>query len=196
VRLEHRDHHDHQRRISISAVLVIYSATGLGAWLLTWWLTDYSPFFYPDTTPRPLPEILGHGAGAGLLVVLLSRLLERYFAWARALARRMIDLIGPLDGPSILVISLSSAIGEEMLFRGFLQPSIGLIASSLLFGLLHIGPNRAYWPWTVMAIAMGFAFGALYLFTGTLLAPILAHFTINFFNLHHMMAQKPHPGGS
>jgi len=74
-------------------------------------------------------------------------------------------------------------LGEEMLFRGLLQPAIGIVWSSLIFGLLHVGPDRRYAPWTLMAIGMGFAFGGLHYYTGNLLAPILAHFTINHFNL-------------
>jgi membrane protease YdiL (CAAX protease family) len=34
-----------------------------------------------------------------------------------------------------------------------------------------------------MAIVFGGVFGWIYLYTGNLLGPILAHFTINFFNI-------------
>ena len=41
-------------------------------------------------------------------------------------------------------------------------------------------------PWTIFALVLGFALGGLLLLTGSLLAPILAHFTINYFNLHQI----------
>jgi membrane protease YdiL (CAAX protease family) len=36
---------------------------------------------------------------------------------------------------------------------------------------------------------MGFALGGMYMYTGNVLAPILAHFTINFLNLS-LIAQQ------
>jgi membrane protease YdiL (CAAX protease family) len=42
-----------------------------------------------------------------------------------------------------------------------------------------------------MAIVMGGAFGLMFQLTGNLLAPILAHFTINFLNLIAIMNNKP-----
>jgi uncharacterized protein len=56
-----------------------------------------------------------------------------------------------------------------------LQPEIGLVASSLLFGVLHVGPDRRYLVWTLWAVAAGFLFGLLYLWTGGILAPVTAH---------------------
>ena len=37
-----------------------------------------------------------------------------------------------------------------------------------------------------MAVVMGFGFGLLYLYTGNIVAPVVAHFTINYFNLMHI----------
>src|SRR5262249_6700295 len=38
----------------------------------------------------------------------------------------------------IFLVSLMAGIGEEIFFRGFLMPVIGLIPSALLFALIHL----------------------------------------------------------
>ncbi|MBD0357552.1 MAG: CPBP family intramembrane metalloprotease [Rubrobacter sp.] len=47
--------------------------------------------------------------------------------------------------------------------------------TSLLLGVLHVGPDRRYLVWTVWAVGAGFLFGALYEWTGGILAPMTAH---------------------
>jgi membrane protease YdiL (CAAX protease family) len=66
-------------------------------------------------------------------------------------------------------------LGEETFFCGAIQQEFGLVVASLVFGLVHVGPDRRYLVWTVWAVLAGFMFGALYEVTGGLLAPILAH---------------------
>lgn len=79
----------------------------------------------------------------------------------------------------LISVSVLSGVGEELLFRGALQPLVGVVISSLLFGLLHIGPDRRYLLWTVWAVAVGFLFAGLYEWTGGLLAPVVAHVAHN-----------------
>ena len=97
------------------------------------------------------------------------------------------DLLGPLTGRDMLILALASAIGEELLFRGALLPWLGLWPQGLVFALLHVGPGKRFVPWTVSALALGVAFGAIALETGNLGAPIAAHFTINFLNLRYIV---------
>ena len=79
----------------------------------------------------------------------------------------------------LISVSVLSGVGEELLFRGALQPLVGVVVSSLLFGLLHVGPDRRYLLWTVWAVAVGFLFAGLYEWTGGLLAPVVAHVAHN-----------------
>ena len=79
------------------------------------------------------------------------------------------------DRGGLLLISIFSGVGEETFFRGAVQHEFGLVAASLLFGIVHIGPDRRYLAWTAWAVLAGFLFGALYEVSGGLLAPILAH---------------------
>lgn len=91
---------------------------------------------------------------------------------SKELGARIVD--GAKRGDLVLV-SVFSGVGEEALFRGALQPEIGLVAASLLFGLAHVGPARRYLVWTLWAVGAGFLFGFLYEWTGGLLAPTVAH---------------------
>ncbi len=127
---------------------------------------------------------LGDSALFGLLVgvlsacgtVALSLLLYRLLPTLR----RLSDELAPhlVDGArwrDLVLVSIVSGVGEEAFFRGALQPEIGLVVSSLLFGVLHVGPDRRYLVWTVWAVGAGFLFGFLYLWTGGILAPVIAH---------------------
>lgn len=129
--------------------------------------------------------ILGFAAGLG--VVGLTRVATRHFQWARDLHGSFRDLLGPLTGHEIVILALASSIGEELLFRGALQPWMGLWLQALAFALLHVGPGRKFLPWTLSALVLGLAFGGLAEWTENLGAPIAAHFAINFLNLRHIV---------
>jgi len=166
-----------------SLVIGLYGALALIALMLSSGRGDPDVYRMAD---RPgwvllLSPLLG--VVLGLAVVIASRIAVTHLEWARALHRAFRDLLGPLTNREILVLAASSAIGEELLFRGALMPWFGLIPSTLAFGLLHIGPGVRFLPWTVSALAMGFAFGALAQATGDLGGPIAAHFVINLLNL-------------
>src|SRR6056297_1886046 len=103
----------------------------------------------------------------------------------------MIKALLELRPAEMAVISICAGIGEELLFRGWLMywlidswqelggaevsPALaitaGLIGSSIAFGLVH-PISKLY---VVLAAVMGVYFGALVLWTGNLLVPIVAH---------------------
>ncbi len=94
--------------------------------------------------------------------------------------RRLSGELAPLlvdgsRGRDLILVSVFSGVGEEAFFRGALQPELGIVATSLLFGVLHVGPDRRYLVWTFWAVGAGFLFGSLYEWTGGVLAPITAH---------------------
>ena len=123
------------------------------------------------------------GIGMGLAVVVVSDWLTSRTHWGEDLSRRLAEAVGPLSLPQCFVLALASGIGEEFFFRGALQPVVGLGWASLLFGLIHLGPDRAWLPWTGFALVMGLGLGALYILTGSLWAPVVAHVVINGVNL-------------
>ena len=74
----------------------------------------------------------------------------------------------------------SAAVGEELLFRGALQPIFGIIPTTLLFALLH-----SQYSFTTSSLAIIFVGGAFaYLKEKqSTTAAIIAHFAYNFFLL-------------
>jgi membrane protease YdiL (CAAX protease family) len=81
--------------------------------------------------------------------------------------------------PVMLTVVSAAAFGEEVLFRGGLQPVIGLIPAALLFGFSHGGWQREMWAYVLAAVLAGCLFGFLYQATGDLWAPIFAHMVHN-----------------
>lgn len=126
------------------------------------------------------------GVAFGLAMVFLSRLAVHRWEWARVLHREFHSVVHELRAHEIFVLAVASSVGEELFFRGAMMPAIGLGWSSLLFGLMHMRLQARFLPWTAMSIIMGYAMGLLFAKTGNLGAPIAAHFTINFLNLHYI----------
>lgn len=182
---------------------MFYGLVVLAAWFFGDFLADLDLLQWHNRHGTAVEVDALIGVGAGLLVVVLSALLERTAEWARRLSEAFADILGPLTTGQVFVLALTSGIGEELFFRGFLQQWLsvgvfggpyadwlGLAVASIIFGAVHIGPEpRTFWPWTAMAVVMGFALGGMYLYTGNVLAPVLAHFTINFLNLS-LIAQQ------
>jgi membrane protease YdiL (CAAX protease family) len=94
------------------------------------------------------------------------------------------ELVRAEDIPGLLyawvVAALMAALGEEFVFRGVLQNAlsaryshwVAILLTSGVFGVLHV------WRFPA-AFILGAFLGTLYVVTGTLVAPILAHLTIN-----------------
>lgn len=123
----------------------------------------------------PLTDV-ALGAGAAALTFSLGVLVYRLIPTMRRIAEELAPAV--VDGArlrDLMLVSLFSGVGEEALFRGAVQPEFGLVAAAIAFGALHVGPDRRYLLWTAWALLAGFLFGWLFLVTGGLLAPVLAH---------------------
>ena len=88
---------------------------------------------------------------------------------------------------ALVVIALIPAIGEETLFRGILQRNIGfwtgnahigIWVSAALFSAIHV-QFLGFFP----RMLLGALFGYLYVWSGTIWVPILAHFVNNGFTV-------------
>ncbi|MCZ6781675.1 MAG: type II CAAX endopeptidase family protein [Proteobacteria bacterium] len=134
------------------------------------------------------------GVAVGGAIVGLSQLTTRRTAWGQRLARALAEGLGAISTPNALLLALASGMAEELFFRGALQPRVGLVAASLLFGALHFVPRREFLPWTGFAVAAGFVFGALFEGTGNLVAPMVAHAVVNGVNLPLLIREYASPG--
>lgn len=165
-------------------ILALYGGLALTAILISAGRHDVDIYRIAGTSTSSwlvLSPLLGLAIAA--LVIALSRLVVKRYAWGRSLHRDFRHLLGPLTTREILILALASSIGEELLFRGALLPWIGLWPQAIIFALLHVGPGSRFLPWTASALVMGVVFGWMYQYTGDLGGPIVAHFTINFVNL-------------
>ncbi len=94
----------------------------------------------------------------------------------------------------LAVIAALAGLGEEMLFRGVLQATVaqriggpsgvwvGLVLTAMLFGLLHtITPLYA-----LLAGLIGLYLGGIWLASGNLLLPIIAHGLYDFLVLWYL----------
>ena len=83
---------------------------------------------------------------------------------------------------NLFVIALLPAVGEEMMFRGWLQRVLGksvnyhtaIWVSAFVFSAIHF-----QFYGFIPRMLIGAALGYLYCYTGSLWAPIIAHFTNN-----------------
>ena len=83
---------------------------------------------------------------------------------------------------NLFVMALLPAVGEEMMFRGWLQRVLGkrvnyhtaIWVSAFVFSVIHF-----QFYGFIPRMLIGAALGYLYCYTGSLWAPIIAHFTNN-----------------
>jgi len=175
--------------------VVFYALIFAAAWLWTA-LTSSSLFYATEAArahgPTPLRDVLV-GVLAGLVTVHLSRVFTRRTRSGEAMARGLGAALGPLSVSQCVVLAFVSGIAEEALFRGALQPKVGLVAASVLFGLAHFVPRREFAVWTGTTILAGFMLGLLFQETGNLIAPIVAHFVVNALNLRWLSVNYGYP---
>jgi membrane protease YdiL (CAAX protease family) len=127
----------------------------------------------------------------GLGAIRTTKVLVRRTRWAERLHIELRGLVGPLSGARIAFFAVTSGVSEELFFRGAMQPLVGLWLAALVFGAVHIGPNKAFLPWTLWAALMGLLFGVLFQATGSLVGPVVAHVLINYENLHYLVSYDP-----
>jgi membrane protease YdiL (CAAX protease family) len=146
----------------------------------------------PGTGRDTGPPLRSFAAGllAAAIVVLLSHQLTQRTRLGEQLARALGAALGPLSLAECWLLALVSGVSEEAFFRGALQPQVGLLAASLLFGAAHFVPRRELLLWTLFAVAAGFLLGWLYAASGSLLAPVVAHAGINGVNLRQLTRQR------
>lgn len=135
---------------------------------------------------------LAFGGLLAFVTVRTTRIVGRA-RWARALHADLRPVAHGLDDVAIVFMAFASGVGEELFFRGWLTPLVGVLASSVAFGALHQVRGRARWAWAAWATLMGLAFASLYELTGNLVGPIVAHVTVNAVNLRYLRDHDPEP---
>jgi uncharacterized protein len=114
---------------------------------------------------------------------------------ARITRETLVPLFRDCRLAELAIIATLAGIGEEMLFRGVIQAAaaqeiggqrgvwLGLLLTSVLFGLLHaITPTYA-----VLAGLIGLYLGGLWLASGNLLTPVVTHAAYDFLALAYLV---------
>jgi membrane protease YdiL (CAAX protease family) len=188
------------RRVKLG--LALYGAMIGLAVAIAWWRED-SLWEQPAVWPAGLPHWLvaneasamalsvTGGALLAVATILSTRVLVRRTAWARALRAEFRASLEGASDRDIILLALASGVAEELLFRGALQPALGVVLTSILFGAVHFVPTRRLAPWSVWAGVMGLLLGLLYDHAGSIAGCVLAHVAINAVNLRMIVRHDP-----
>jgi membrane protease YdiL (CAAX protease family) len=166
----------------ISSVVIF----GVSLILLRFTVTD--PWRYVRMR-RVRPRIAFYSILSSLALILptlsLESVIVRYVEIPDEVLEALLDMLRARSLPDFfyvwLVAAVGAALSEEFLFRGILQNClaerikgwVAVLITALVFGLLHT-------VWRLpQAFILGSFLGLLYLRTGSLIPPLLAHLTIN-----------------
>lgn len=165
----------------VIATAIFYSL--LLALALVWMRISGLKNPFPGGLSEGLPGALALAVAAATLVVVGSLVTHRRLQWAQALEVEFRKILGERGPAEVILLALFSGVAEEAFFRGAMQPVLGLVWTSLIFGGIHFIPQRVYLPWTIFAVVVGFLLGWIYQVTGNIYAPTVAHVLINGVNL-------------
>ena len=110
----------------------------------------------------------------------------------------VLQMFGGASLLQLAAVSLAAGFGEELLFRGLMQAGlsrllpgpggvwIALAIAAVLFGLCH-WLNTTY---AVLAMLAGAYFGFIFVMTGSILTPIVAHAAYDFLALSYLIQPK------
>lgn len=158
-------------------------------------LTGYSPWKTFHSHPDGILAALGLTA---VLFGLFTAIYARPFGPFRGIHQLLTERAGPIfSGMGLFhfaVIAGLAGVGEEALFRGWLQGWMQLhwgtgpavMISSLLFGLAH--PLSL--SYLLSTLAIGLALTGLYQYSGGWLAPALTHGLYDFLALAWFFRKK------
>ena len=123
-------------------------------------------------------------AGIFIVMILIGNILMFLFPQSQEVAKGLEDILIMKDSflLNLLVVAVAPAIGEEVLFRGFIFSSFkgeksykrAIILSGILFGLMHMDFIRII-PTTCLGIATAYAVYK----SGSIFIPMLMHFLNN-----------------
>lgn len=185
-----------QRSLPVAGVLGAYSAVGAAAAALSLLLGRNPLVCQAWLGTRGVASValsVGLGLCLGATTLAATRAIVRWAEWARALHLELRSAVhGATDG-ALWSLAAASAVGEELLFRGLLVPLLGVVVSSIVFGVLHQIRGPARWGWMAWATLMGLLFAIVFCATGSLAGPIAAHLAINHVNLRFLRDNDPAP---
>lgn len=184
------------RNAAVWRIAAAYALLASFAGSLSFLLRDDAPWVHPHPwiTAPPLTATLTSallGMATAAIIVVSTRFVVGRFAWAQRLHSELRPVAHDLTVGQIFLLAGLSSLGEEVLFRGLMTPALGVVISSVLFGVLHQvrGPSR--WVWISWATVVGLVLGTIFAATGSLVGPLLAHAVVNAVNLGYLRDHDP-----
>lgn len=140
----------------------------------------------------------GVAATVPLVVGLLILRQVRFGPFRRlnsAVDEMLVPLFARCTMVQLAILSVLAGVGEELMFRGVLQPVligwmgvvIGVVLASTVFGLLH----AVTVTYAVLATGVGAYLGWLAIASDNLLVPIIAHSLYDFVALAYLIQTRP-----
>lgn len=172
-------------------VLGLAGATIIGMPALAWIISGWSGVIMQERLllGAPIWIQLVVGAAGGLSIGLFAQwFVERSFM--RQVTSRYLEMIAPLNltNSEVFFVALCAGVGEEVLFRGAIQPIIGIWPTAVIFIALHGYLSFKHWRislygliMTGMMALLGYATEMLGIWTA-----IVAHTVIDVYLLKQM----------
>ncbi len=159
--------------VLLGAIGLAWAYYGRGEWLLS----------FSAARPYPTLELLLLTTTLGLHVLFDLVGPKKVPAIAR-FWNSLHHSLGPLHTSTIILLALLSAYGEELFFRGALQPAVGYLPATVLFALSHFPPQKSMLIWPFYALVMGASLGLLRILGGDIYSAVLLHFLANAVSLY------------
>ena len=132
--------------------------------------------------PEQSDVIAGVGTGVGMFIVIqiLATIITLITA-PEVMEQQLVlaDEIVSIYGESIFtgfLLAITAALGEEILFRGALQPVFGVMTTTIFFALMHLQYTLSPVSLLIFFVGLSFAWLRVRFSTG---AAIIAHFVYN-----------------
>lgn len=102
-----------------------------------WWLSDMSiseVFICSEQDAYSIPNFLSAGILFGLLVIWMTDL--KYFEKSLSKYKNLLSNF-KLTRFQVIFLSICAGVGEEIFFRGAVQPFLGIIVTAIIFVSIH-----------------------------------------------------------
>ena len=125
-----------------------------------------------------------YGLLLGILIIIVAGLVSRILPQPNSVNNTSLLVQHNMLIAGVFVVLIAPVL-EEILFRGILVNKVGVVLSSILFSVIHIGSGDLYsiiYP-AIITFIIGSVLGTVYKKTESLLLVILAHSIYNIFIL-------------
>jgi hypothetical protein len=187
-----------QRSDGFAMAVVVEGGLALVALVAAWLFRVSLRELFPTDRASFLSAVARGLSATVPMLIIFGILVNSNWPMMRRLREQVEWLIGEMfpNGSiaQFATVAVLAGVGEELLFRGSLQtalghwttPIIGLVITSILFGLAH-ALSKLYF---IFAVAVGAFLGWMTLKYNDLLAPIIAHGLYDFLALAYLSRRR------